>query len=144
MVQKRKNTVEKYKDKTQKQREKVLKKYSKFSDFDIDEICTYLQVKIEGSKLWIGASLTLLVAFFVNKHDSFIKTFFYTIIAWLNNWANYGILKPKYINRDARSFTNFIEFIVFICFFIFAGKAFVYQRDLIWLLKIKKHKKDAK
>lgn len=81
MVQKRKNTVEKYEDKAQKQREKVLKKYSKVSDCDIDEICTYLQVKIEGSKLWIGSSLTLLVTFFVNRHDSFIKTFFYTIIA---------------------------------------------------------------
>ena len=132
MVQKRKNTVEKYKDKAQKQREKVLKKYSKFSDFDIDEICTYLQVKIEGSKLWIGSSLTLLVALFINQHDHILRMVTYHLISLGNKKINYDLCSNSRVMNGTNEITNFVFF------FYQAWKIYSYQKYLIWLSKKKK------
>lgn len=138
MVQKRKNAVEKYKDKAQKQREKVLKKYSKFSDFDIDEICTYLQVKIEGSKLWIGSSLTLLVALFINQHDHILRMVTYHLISLGNKKINYDLWSNSRVMNGTNEITNFVEIAIFIFFFYQAWKIYSYQKDLIWLSKKKK------
>jgi len=90
----------------------------------------------------MSSALSLLIALFVNKHDSFIKAFFYTCISGLNNWANFGMLQSEYIERDATIFTNFLELIIFIAFLVLARRIFRYQRDLIWLSKARKHDKD--
>lgn len=138
MVQKRKNTVEKYEDKAQKQREKVLKKYSKVSDCDIDEICTYLQVKIEGSKLWIGSSLTLLVALFINQHDHILRMVTYHLISLGNKKINYDLWSNSRVMNGANEITIAIEIIIFAIFLRQAWNIYILQRDLIWLSKKKK------
>ncbi|MGM9909242.1 MAG: hypothetical protein ACI31O_05320 [Limosilactobacillus vaginalis] len=130
-----KNNKEKSIKRVLKQKQHVLDKYGNLTIDELNNLCTYLNIKTDSAKVWIGAGVALLIAIFFNHGDA-LYNFLYDVLKFVSA----GHLKGKILREYAKQATLYTKWAVSLIFILLTYVAYSHQKNLNWLLQIKEER----
>ena len=134
-----KNNKDKSIQKVLKQKQHVLDKYGNLTIDELNNLCTYLNIKTDSAKVWIGAGVALLIAIFFNHGDTLYK-FLYNVL----KLVSINHLKGKILVEYAKQAALYTKWAVSLIFIVLTYVAYSNKKNLNWLLEIKEERIKAK
>lgn len=118
-----KNNKDKSIQKVLKQKQHVLDKYGNLTIDELNNLCTYLNIKTDSAKVWIGAGVALLIAIFFNHGDTLYK-FLYNVL----KFVSINHLKGKILVEYAKQATLYTKWAVSLIFILLTYVAYSHQK----------------
>lgn len=129
-------------EKVDKQRNRVMQKYGSLNDEQVNNLCTFLNIKTDDAKVWIGAGVAVIIAIFYNHSDA-VRYFIFKILL-LVKYTNDIEVSNKGLYKFANQATIYTILIISFLFFSLVCVAYSHQKDLNWLKNEKEVRDKAK